>query len=317
MMGRVKTLQGRSLEQLWGKDEGTDVVFEFKGKAWKGSELELIEQVVSTCGGLSRQELANTVCELLDWRRANGGLKTWECKQLLDRLDVQGRVELPSLRHTKPLGASTRVPHTHEGERGELVEGSVCEVAPVVLQTVGTDEERALWRELVGRYHYLGYKVAFGAQLRYLVRVSRPQPTVVGCVQLSSPAWKMSPRDRWVGWDEPTRRRNLQRIVNQSRFLLLPWVKIRNLASHILAKMVREFPSEWERAYGIRPVLVETFVDLQRFPGTCYRAANWHYLGTTQGRGRMDRHHERQGASPKGVFVYPLVPRFRQALMQV
>lgn len=303
-----------SKKRLRGSDRGAVVVF--KAKQWKPSEMELIEEVVSSCGGLSRQELASTVCELLDWRRENGRLKTWECKQLLETLEAQGRVELPALRPTKPRGVTTRVPHTEQGQRGEPLCGTLREVAPVVLQAVLTDEQRRLWRELVGRYHYLGHKVPFGAHLRYLVWASHPQRSLIGCLQLSSPAWKMAPRDRWIGWGESTRRRNLQRIVNHSRFLLLPWVKIRNLASHILAKMVREFPSDWERVYGIRPVLVETLVDRQRFQGTCYRAANWHYLGITQGRGRMDHRHKRQGASPKDLFVYPLAPEFRQTLLQ-
>ncbi|MDA2924220.1 DUF4338 domain-containing protein, partial [Acidobacteria bacterium AH-259-L09] len=310
MDGEAEAGQVRGPEQVRGRPGGGEL--EFKAKRWKPAELKLIEEVVSSCGGLTRQELAKTVCELLDWRRANGRLKWRECREWLERLESEGRVSLPVLRRTKPLGATTRVAHSEQGEPGELLVGTVGDVRPVVFEALDSDQERGLWRELVGRYHYLGHKVPFGAQLRYFVRVSRPPGTVVGCVQLSSPAWKIAPRDGWIGWDEPTRRRNLQRIVNQSRFLLLPWVRIRNLASHILAKMVREFPSDWERLYGIRPVLVETLVDRQRFRGTCYRAANWHYLGSTQGRGRMDRRHNRQGASPKDLFVYPLVSDFRQ-----
>lgn len=315
MNRETETAPSTSKKQLQGSDGGTSLMF--KAKQWRSSELELIEEVVSSCGGLSRQELANTVCELLDWRRANGKLKTWECRELLEMLEAKGQIHLPAMCHTKSRGTTTRISHTKQGDRGEPLCGTMREVAPVVLQAVLTDEDRRLWRELVHRYHYLGHKVPFGAHLRYLLWVSRPQWTLVGCLQLSSPAWKMAPRDRWIGWDDSTRRRNLQRIVNQSRFLLLPWVKVRNLASHILAKMVREFPLHWQRAYGIRPVLVETLVDRKRFQGTCYRAANWHYLGSTTGRGRMDRRHERHGMSPKDLFVYPLVPEFRQALLQM
>ena len=144
---------------------------------------------------------------------------------------------------------------------------------------------------------------SFGAHLRYLVRVSKPQEVVVGCVQLSSPAWKVAPRDQWIGWDPQVRERNLQRIVNNSRFLILPWIKVKNLASHVLSLVVRELPKQWHEAYGIVPVLMETFVDSRRFQGTCYRAANWTWLGTTQGRGRMDRQKKRIGVEPKEVFV--------------
>jgi hypothetical protein len=288
----------------------------FKGKEFTAGELKLVQEVVCSCAGLSRQELANTVCELLQWRRNNGGLKTWECKELLVKLEQDGLLELPALRVTKPHGATTHVPHTKRGERQQPLVGTVRDVAPVLLCAVRDEEQRRWWRELVGRYHYLGHRVPFGAHLRYLIYVTCPRWRVVGCLQLSSPAWKMAARDQWIGWDEQTRRVNLQRIVNHSRFLLLPWVQVRNLASHVLAKMVREFPPQWEQAYAVRPLLVETLVDQQRFRGTCYRAANWQWLGTTQGRGRMDRGHQRQGASPKELFVYPLVAGVRERLTQ-
>lgn len=286
----------------------------FKGRTFTPTDLELIREVVSTCGGLSRQELAKTVCELVGWRRPKGGLKTWECKELLSELDESGVIALPPLQVTKPKGTRTSVPCTEQGDEQELLEGKVKDVAPVLLQRVVEDSDRLLWRELVGRHHYLGHKVAFGAHLRYLVMVSRPNETVVGCLQLSSPAWKMAIRDQWIGWDDDTRRLNLQRIVNNSRFLILPWVRVRNLASHVLGRAMRQFPPDWEAAYGVRPLLVETLVDRHRFRGICYRAANWEYLGVTQGRGRMDRQHQRHGAEPKDLFVYPLIPQAREAL---
>jgi hypothetical protein len=174
-------------------------------------------------------------------------------------------------------------------------------------------EDRALWRELVGRYHPAGHRVPFGAHLRYLVEAARPRLAVVGCVQLSSPAWKMAVRDRWIGWSDPRRRAHLQRIVNHSRFLVLPWVSVAHLASHVLALMARQLVAEWEQAYGIRPLLLETLVARGR-PGTCYRAANWIALGPTTGRGRMDRHHRREALAIKEVFVYPLHPRARELL---
>jgi hypothetical protein len=286
----------------------------FKGRRFSPAEIGLIREVVADCSGLSRQELANTVCELLGWRRPNGGLKTWECKELLAALDSSGVVELPGLRRTKPRGARTSIPRTGRGEAGEKLTGTVGEVSPVVLRQVVTEEERRWWRELVGRYHYLGYKVPFGAQLRYLIEVQRPRSRVVGCLLLSSPAWKMAVRDRWIGWSDPVRRRNLQRLVQNSRFLLLPWVEVRYLASTVLARMARQCGDDWQRAYGVRPLLLETLVEQGRHTGTCYRAANWIELGVTQGRGRMDRHHQRQGVSPKVVFVYPLVRAARRRL---
>jgi hypothetical protein len=286
----------------------------FKDRSFSAADQQLIQEVVSSCSGLSRQELAKTVCELLDWRRPNGRLKTWEGKQLLERLQDVGQVQLPALRQTKPVGAQTSVPRTAQGEIQEPLVGTLSQVAPVVLRRVSEASDRRLWRELVGRYHYLGYRVPFGAQLRYFIEVTRPEVQVVGCVQLSSPAWKMAVRDRWIGWGESRRKANLQRIVNQSRFLLLPWVGIRHLASHVLSRMVKVMAKDWHQLYGVRPLLVETLVETGRYRGTCYRAANWLYLGQTSGRGRMDSKHRRQGACRKGVYVYPLLGQAQQRL---
>ena len=287
----------------------------FKDRAFKTDELELIHEVVDSCPRLSRQELANTVCELLGWRRANGGLKTWECKQLLEHLEQARGLGLPPLRETKPRGVSRRLPDSAAGEAGEVLRGRLREVAPVQLSLVEQPRERRLWRELVDRYHYLGYKMAFGARLQYLVQVQRPRPQVVACVQFSSPAWRMAARDHWIGWEEATRRSNLQKIVNQSRFLILPWIEIRNLASHVLSQLTGRVSEDWPQHYGLRPLLLETLVDAERYQGTCYRAANWQWLGPTSGRGRMDRRHQHR-AGIKQVFVYPLVGGAREALRQ-
>ena len=287
----------------------------FKDRAFKTDELELIHEVVDSCPRLSRQELANTVCELLGWRRANGGLKTWECKQLLEHLEQARGLGLPPLRETKPRGVSRRLPDSAAGEAGEVLRGRLREVAPVQLSLVEQPRERRLWRELVDRYHYLGYKMAFGARLQYLVQVQRPRPQVVACVQFSSPAWRMAARDHWIGWEEATRRSNLQKIVNQSRFLILPWIEIRNLASHVLSQLTGRVSEDWPQHYGLRPLLLETLVDAERYQGTCYRAANWQWLGQTSGRGRMDRRHQHR-AGIKQVFVYPLVGGAREALRQ-
>jgi hypothetical protein len=187
-------------------------------------------------------------------------------------------------------------------------------VNPGPVERLRTAEQRLEFRELIGRYHYLGHAVPFGAQLRYLAYASQPARRVVACVQFSSPAWRMAVRDAWIGWDEATRQRNLQRVVNNSRFLILPWVRVQNLASAVLAQALRRLGADWEALYGVRPVLVETLVDPARFAGHCYRAANFRGLGPTTGRGRMDRARVRLGAAVKMVWVYPLVPDARQRL---
>ena len=287
----------------------------FSGRRFRPSELHLIQEVVESCDGLSRLELARTVCELLRWKRPNGALKARECREFLERLDSGGQLELPEKRPGKPIGTRTRIPHTERGDPAEPLEGELGDIQPVVLELVRTAEQRLLFRELVGRHHYLGHAVPFGAHLRYLVYASTPA-RVVGCVQFSSPAWRMAARDGWIGWDDTTRKRNLQRVVGNSRFLILPWVRIRNLASSVLSLAARELPGEWHSRYGVDPVLLETLVDHSRYRGTCYRAANWIELGVTAGRGRMDRGHRRHGVCPKTVLVLPLVKDARRVLRE-
>ena len=199
------------------------------------------------------------------------------------------------------------------GDARGIRECALSEVGAVTLGLVGTAEERALWRELIDRHHYLGHKVAFGAHLRYLVYLSSPAREVGGCLQFSSAARWLASRDGYIGWDEATRQARLNRVVNNSRFLILPWLKVKGLASHVLSLGARVVADDWEEAYGVRPVLLETFVDKQRFEGTCYRAANWIEVGTTAGRGRMDRE-RRAAVSPKRCLVYPLVRNFRREL---
>jgi hypothetical protein len=252
-------------------------------------------------------ELAATVCELLGWERVNGSPKARECFEFLEGLEAAGDLALPEKRSGRPAGLKTRVPITERGEPGRALTGSVRDIAPVRIERVQNKDERLLWRELVGRYHYLGHAVPFGAQQRYLVFATRPERAVVGCVQLSSPAWRMAVRDRWIGWDDATRGRGLQRIVSNSRFLILPWIEVRNLASSVLALVSRKVRIEWPEQYGVEPYLLETLVDGKRFRGTCYRAAGWIELGSTTGRGRMDRAHRSEDLSPKKVLVYPLV----------
>lgn len=286
------------------------------GRRFTTKELTLIRDVVQTCGGVSRKELSHTLCELLGWRRANGTLKGEECGEFLERLESSGFLALPQKQQGRPVGSKTSIPITERGNPGAPLDGRVEEFVPLVIERVQSQEQRLLFRELVGRHHYLGYAVPYGARQQYLVFVSKPELTVVGCVQFSSPAWRMQARDQWVGWDDATRRRNLQHVVNNSRFLILPWVRIRNLATSILSSVVRLVRVDWQKQYGVDPWLVETLVDQERFHGGSYRAANWIVLGQTSGRGRMDREHQRHGAEIKTLLVYPLVrgarPRLRE-----
>jgi hypothetical protein len=283
----------------------------FCGRSFSSAELQLICGVVKRCGGLSRMELAHTVCELLQWVRPGGGLKARECREFLEVLDARGVLQLPAKRATKPVGSSTRVPVSARGEPAALLNGKVGAFEPIVFEPVRSPEQRLLFRELVGRHHYLGHAVPFGAHLRYLFYSG---DRVLGAMQFSSPAWRMAVREGWIGWDESARRANLQRVVNQSRFLILPWVRIANLASVVLARALRRLREDWQERYGVEPLLVETLVDERRYSGHCYRAANWVRLGETTGRGRMDAGHRREGVSPKAVWIYPLQANAAQRL---
>lgn len=283
----------------------------FCGTPVTEGELKLILDIVNRYGRLSRMELAHTVCELLQWERSTGQPKARECREFLEQLDGQGTLRLPPKRVTKTVGSRTRIPLSAAGEPTEAIHGDVSLFGPIVLEPVQTKQQRLLFRELLGRHHYLGYAVPFGAHLNYLFYAGTQ---VAGCMQFRSPAWRMAARDQWIGWDEPTRRQNLQQIVNQSRFLILPWVHITNLASLILSKAQRRLRQDWQDRYAIVPLLVETLVDESRYRGHCYRAANWTRLGLTSGRGRMDRAHLREGAAPKAIWVTPLVGDARTRL---
>lgn len=288
----------------------------FKGREFVIEELDVIRDVVGNFKGLSRQELSNTICELLDWRRPNGRLKTLEARELLEMLDAAGRIELPSASSRgRPRGSKTKIPLTSAGEAQPELRAQLGAVEPVRLYLVESEEQRRQWRELVERYHPEGCRVPVGTHLRYLVEICCPSPQIVGCLQLSSAAWKMKARDGFIGWSAEGHRTNLQRVVNNSRFLIVPWVHVSHLASHVLGQMTRQFPSDWERTYGIRPLLLETVVSVEH-EGTCYRAANWKAVGRTTGRGRMDRSHRGSQHAMQQVYVYPLERDAIQRLCQ-
>jgi len=268
--------------------------------------------------GLGVTEIARTICELLGWKRPSSGLKNHECRQLLERLQAEGVLQLPALRNLGGKGPRRADPRDADPFRRfqprvqpEPVECVVSECEPLELALVEGAAESRRWREHVESYHYLGCRVPFGANLRYWVR---NRDRELACLLWTSPAWKMQARDAWIGWSDEQRKRNLQRIVNNGRFLILPWVRVPGLASKILALSARQMPQDWQTRYGYRPLLLETLVDTKRFRGTCYRAANWTHVGQTAGRGRMDREHQNHGQAIKDIYVYPLIRHVRERL---
>ena len=287
----------------------------FCGQIVTFEQLSEINEIIETFPKLSRTELANTICELYSWKRPTGKLKTVECRQFLERLDEKGTIRLPESRKQYANNGRASVQEIEKGKVRASICANLKELSPILLTRVERREQRQLWYEYVDWYHYLGYQLPFGAQLRYFIQ-SGANDEILGCFQFSSPAWKMAARDRWIGWTDDQRRANLQKIINNSRFLIFPWIEVRNLASRALSLAVKRVPDDWQRSYGYRPVLMETLVDRNCFKGTCYKAANWIHVGKTSGRGRMDRDHIRQGAAVKEIYVYPLTSGFRQKLAE-
>ncbi len=304
-----------ALKILWiGKAISAMPPITFLGQTLSDRELADIKEVTDTCRNLSRTEIASTICELFSWERQSGRLKTVECRQFLEQLESMGLVNLPPQRASNSTSMLVS-PSDKSNPPTTILSSDLSDLPPISITKVTTRTQRQLWYEYVDRYHYLGYRLPFGAQLRYFVELIDHPTTCLGCMQFSSPAWKMAPRDQWIAWDDGQRARNLQKIICNSRFLILPWILVKNLASFTLALALRQVADDWNSVYGIRPVLVETLVDQQRFKGTCYKAANWQYLGVTAGRGRMDRENKRHGLSPKDIYGYPLTPRFRRELL--
>lgn len=280
------------------------------GRAIDPEELEAIRETVAACRRLSRSELVLTICEHLDWRSASGTLKKDACHKLLEKLEAQGLLKLPGKRPVTPAEVKPQPEPTQRTESAEPVEGSVEEIGSVRLTPASGKEETGLWNEYVSRYHYLGYKPPIGCFQRYFIESERG---VLGCLLFAGAAKSLGERDRFVGWSRSERLRNLGYVVNNTRFLVFPWVRVKNLASHALGQAARRLGDDWQRRWGYRPVLLETFVDPAFYDGTCYLAANWLYLGMTTGHGRARRGRS-YTTTPKKIFVKPLAENFRAVL---
>ena len=281
------------------------------GQGFGVGELAIIRERIARSGGAHRTEIAERVCEDLGWIDGSGKRKAMGARVALLRLARGGWIELPAPRRRNGNG-SWRWQREAEIaiDMRPIEAGGVEEIAGIELEVVAGKKASHLWNALIARHHYLGYTPLAGAQLRYLVGCSGG---LVGCLGFGAAAWKVAARDQWIGWGREARERNLARVLNNARFLILPWVRVRNLASRVLSMAARRIGEDFEALYGLRPVLLETFVERDRHRGTCYRAANWQWVGTTQGRGKLDRRHEKRLAV-KDLYVYPLSAWFRQEL---
>jgi hypothetical protein len=260
---------------------------------------------------ISRRALSLRVCEWLNWRGPNGRPKEMSCRVALLKLHRKGLIKLPEVK-VRPSFES------HEPQKGllepiEPVCADLRELGEVDLLRVGRRESKTsrLWKVLMDRYHYLGAGPLCGAQMRYLIKSSRYG--WLGGLAFSAAAWRVEARDQWIGWSHAARQEHLGKVVCNSRFLILPQVRVKNLASHVLSLSARRLPQHWLNRYGLSPVLLETFVERGKFAGTCYRAANWQYVGATRGRGRQDGDHA-HSVPVKEVYVLPLVQDARKVL---
>ena len=286
-------------------------VLVMQGRQLSGTDLDLIRGLLGEHPQWCRSRLSVELCRRWGWRNGQGRLKDMAARTLLLKLERAGHIRLPARRSASSNGRRNR--HMPDVQHAtDPIRGALCDLQPLRLTVVESgSEDLRRFNCLLARYHYLGHRNTVGENLRYLVRDRQGRP--VACVLFGSAAWKCADRDAFIGWDRVARERNLQRLTNNTRFLVLPWVEVPHLASHVLGRIARRIRADWQAKYGHFVEALETFVDRDRFRGTCYRAANWLRLGATRGRTRNDRD-RRIHVSVKDVYLYPLVSDFRREL---
>lgn len=284
----------------------------YRGRTIGDSEIAFIRELIAAHPNDSRNQLSRRLCEAWNWKQPNGALREMVCRGMLLMLDRGGEITLPppSCRPGNPLARRARPEPVVPDNRPVL--DPLSQLLPLDIEQVRRGADEPLFNSLMEQYHYLGYEHPVGEHLKYLVK-ARGQ--AIACLAWSSAPRHLGSRDRFIGWDAAARRRNIHLIAYNTRFLILPWVRVPHLASHILGQMARRVPRDWRQVYAHPIHLLETFVDPERFAGTCYRAANWIVVGQTTGRGKDSNSH-RPNRSIKQVLALPLHRRFRQLLSQ-
>ncbi|MBW1673888.1 MAG: DUF4338 domain-containing protein [Deltaproteobacteria bacterium] len=279
------------------------------GRKISDQEIDQIRETVGLFPGLSQTELAETLCEHLGWFTASGSYKREACLKLLNKLEVRGVVQLPEKRgHTGPNRPAIRL--TARTVPCRAINGRLKDIGPISLEAATGREAIGLCNEYLFRYHYLGYKTPFGCYFHYFIESVRG---ILGCILFSGAAKSLGMRDRWIGWTDEQRLLNLGWVINNNRFLIFPWVKLKNLCSHVLGQVAIRIKDDWNDRWGYSPVLMETFVDPRYFEGSSYKASGWEYLGMTTGEG-LARKGRSYKTTPKKIFVKPLVKNFRVLL---
>jgi hypothetical protein len=288
-------------------------IFKYRGRVITAEDILYIRELIAADPTASRRTLSKKLCEAWQWRQPNGALRDMVCRGLLLMLERAGQITLPPVSYVRhnPLAKRAR-PAPVLIDRTPI-EDQLREIQPIELQQVRRTAEESLFNSLIEEHHYLGYEQPVGEHLKYLVWA---QGRPIACVAWSSAPRHLGSRDRYIGWNAKARRRNIRFIAYNTRFLILPWVCVPHLASHILGRMTSALSDDWERMYGHPVYFAETFIDPGRFRGTCYRAANWKFLGLTTGRGKDD-HTYKPNRPIKEILGLPLTRRFRELLSQL
>lgn len=281
-----------------------------QGKEITDKDIELVRGLIKANPSWNRTRISREVCLLWNWRASNGRLKDMACRTFLLKLEGRGYITLPA---REPFsgggnrkGAIPYVPH-----KAVPIVCDLSSLIPLRIEQVEGSKLSAIFKCMLSQYHYLGFSGTVGENIKYMIFDAKGNP--LSCLLFGSAAWKCAPRDSFIGWDADMRKGNLNFLTNNMRFLILPWVKVPHLASHILGSIARRISSDWQEKYGHLVYMLETFVDRERFRGICYRAANWIHVGQTKGRSRNDRHFTMK-VPIKDIYLYPLTRRFREVL---
>lgn len=286
-----------------------------RGRKLSSDDIVFIKGCITSYWEKGRSYISRVLCEVWDWRQPNGRLKDRACRVVLLQLEQLGYITLPPRKIDKNNTKRRQFDNIPEFST-KVLTGKVGDYSSLTIEMVRLTEKERLWNYLVDRYHYLGNPGIVGSYLKYLVYINGGACAgrqVVACLGWGAPAWRVGVREKYIGWSDEQRRKRLHLLVNNIRFLILPWIRIRYLASKVLAENIRVLSSDWQLFYEHAIVLLETFVEKSRFSGTCYKAANWHFVGYTKGFAKRGNDHINHGNS-KAVYVYPLVRGFKRQL---
>jgi hypothetical protein len=284
----------------------------YRGRDLSAADILYIRDLIAAHPGESRRALSRMICEAWQWRQINGTLRDMVCRGMLLMLERAGQITLPPVSYVRHNPLSRRVRPAPVLIETTPIEGPLHDLRPLQFEQVRRSAEEPLFNSLMEEHHYLGYEQPVGEHLKYLAWA---QGRPIACLAWSSAPRHIGSRDRYIGWNQETRRRNIRFISYNTRFLILPWVRVEHLASHILGRMATRISEDWQQIYGHPIYFLETFVDPERFRGTCYRAANWVLLGQTTGRGKQSNSYV-PNRSIKDVLGYPLTKRFRELLTE-